>query len=135
MGYKPDGVLLEKIKYTFVPFLNDELSISLLYNASDIYLHLSTHDNLPNTLVEASASGIPSVALNVGGVSDIIKHKITGEIYYIDEFDELISGLKNLVENKDLRETYGKNARKYAVETFSEKVVAKKLKEFYEILL
>ncbi len=133
VGYKP--VLKDIKNSSFIPLLNDELSISLLYNASDIYLHLSTHDNLPNTLIEASSSGIPSVALNVGGVSDIIKHKQTGELYYLDEFDKLISGLKNLVENRKLRETYGKNARKYAVENFSEEVIAKKLKEFYEKLL
>lgn len=39
-----------------------------IYNAVDLYVTPSLQDNLPNTIVEAMACGIPCVGFNVGGI-------------------------------------------------------------------
>jgi len=49
-----------------------------LYSAADIFLAPSLQDNLPNTVVEASACGLPSIAFNIGGMPDLIDDGITG---------------------------------------------------------
>ncbi|MBJ7347712.1 MAG: glycosyltransferase family 4 protein, partial [Thermoleophilaceae bacterium] len=42
--------------------------LSALYNSSDIFLHVSHTEGLPQVLIEAMAHGVPLVATAVGGV-------------------------------------------------------------------
>ena len=50
-------------------------------------------DNLPNTAVEATACGVPVIAFDVGGLSDIVEHKVNG--YLAKPFDpaDLAAGI------------------------------------------
>ena len=43
-----------------------------IYNAVNLYVTPSLQDNLPNTIVEAMACGIPCVGFNVGGIPQMI---------------------------------------------------------------
>ncbi|MBR4778565.1 MAG: glycosyltransferase, partial [Bacteroidaceae bacterium] len=51
-----------------MPYVSDEKQMSLVYNAVDLYAIPSLQDNLPNTVVEAMACGIPCIGFNVGGI-------------------------------------------------------------------
>jgi phosphatidylinositol alpha 1,6-mannosyltransferase len=48
------------------------------YASSDIFIFPSTTETFGNVILEASASGIPSVGVEKGGVADIISHGING---------------------------------------------------------
>ena len=50
----------------------------LCYNVADVYALPSLADNLPNTLLEALACGIPCVGFDVGGVGEVIRPGETG---------------------------------------------------------
>lgn len=58
--------------------VSDDLTLALLYSAADVFAAPSLQDNLPNTLVEAMACGLPCVAFRIGGMPDLIEHKATG---------------------------------------------------------
>ena len=71
--------------------------------------------------------GIPSVATNYGTACDIITHGETG--FLVSEKAQWISVLKNLINNPELRDTIGKNAREHTVKKYSlEKNQSKYLK-------
>lgn len=38
----------------------------------------SKSENLPNTVLESMACGIPVVAFNIGGIVDLVQHKANG---------------------------------------------------------
>ena len=62
----------------YMGHLHDEVSLALLYSAVDVFVAPSRQDNLPNTVVEASACGTPTVAFNIGGMPDLIEHQVSG---------------------------------------------------------
>lgn len=54
----------------------DELKDELLN--TDIFIHPSYIDNSPNSICEAQILGVPIISTNVGGISSLIEHNITG---------------------------------------------------------
>ena len=57
---------------------HDEISLALAYSAADVFVAPSLQENLPNTIMEALACGIPCVAFNIGGILDLIEHQQNG---------------------------------------------------------
>ena len=49
-----------------------------LYRSASVVINPSRIDNMPNSILEAMASGIPVVSTNVGGVPFILREGITG---------------------------------------------------------
>lgn len=84
--------------------------------ASDIFLYYSYHDNFPNVILEAMASGLPVITNNVGAVTEIIDN---GENGYIAENDEVyLEYLLNLMDNPSLRQNIGLKARQTVEDKF-----------------
>lgn len=74
--------------------LQDELSLSLLYNACDVYVLPALQENLPNTLMEALACGTPCVAFDTGGVSDLVQHQQNGYLAAPKNPTDLLRGIQ-----------------------------------------
>ena len=51
----------------------DNAGMAQLYNDADLMLNPSKIDNMPNSVLEALASGVPVVSTNVGGVPDLVE--------------------------------------------------------------
>ena len=64
----------------YLGHLYDDASMIAAYSAADAMVIPSRQDNLPNTGVEAQACGLPVVAFDIGGMPDIVDHKVTGYI-------------------------------------------------------
>lgn len=113
-----------------VSYVSDASKMLALYNAVDVYVTPSLQDNLPNTIVEAMACGIPCVGFNVGGIPEMIDHKQNGYVAkYMDEkdfADGIVWTLTNDYEGLSV------NARSKAVATYGEVAVAAKYLEVYE---
>jgi glycosyltransferase involved in cell wall biosynthesis len=73
--------LIEKVIFTGV--LNEK-EICQRYLKANVFVCPSTIENSPNSLGEALILGVPSVASDVGGVSDLITHKEEGYVYQSD---------------------------------------------------
>lgn len=56
--------------------------MSALYRDADIVLNPSTTDNMPNSVLEALASGIPVVTTNAGGIPFIVTHRKTAMLVH-----------------------------------------------------
>jgi glycosyltransferase involved in cell wall biosynthesis len=62
--------------------------------------------------LESMASGVPVLAMNAGGVREVVQHERTGLLANsAREFEE---GLQRLIEDIPLRTTLGLNGRRYA---------------------
>lgn len=86
---------------------------------ADVFCLFSKWEGLPITILEAMSCGLPVVASNVGGVSELVDHGKTG--YLIDglEVDKAVYFLKLLLKDREKRLGMGGMARIKAKERFS----------------
>ena len=102
--------------------------------AADLHLLTSDTEGLPGCLVESAALGLPCVAADVGGVREIALDGKTGFVVEPDDLDEYVSKARLLLENKDLRREFGRQASDWA-ENFSNKAIGPQYLQLYEELL
>lgn len=65
--------------------IEDREILSLLYSACDLFVAPSRMENLANTVLESLACGTPVVAFDIGGMPDMIDHRVNG--YLATPFD------------------------------------------------
>lgn len=120
---------------TYLGRLQDDLSMIAAYNAADVMVVPSRQDNLPQTAVEAQACGIPVVAFNVGGLSDIVVHQDTGYLAASYDIKDFAHGIVSLLGDDDKRKWMSQLARQMALDRFSVPVVAKAYAALYKNVL
>jgi len=83
-----------------------------LYNKYDIYMNASNVDNLPGTILEAFASGLPVVSTNPGGIPYMVENGKTGLLVKKNDCNALAENVIELLENSELALRLSSNARK-----------------------
>ena len=86
--------------------------------ASDIIFSTSENEGMPIALIEAQLAGLPVVATNVGGVSEIISNEETGLITQKDA-DSIMFGLNQLIQDNKKRNHMSDAAKIRAKSIFS----------------
>ena len=118
----------------YIGKLQDDISIKLMYNAADALVITSRQDNLPNTAIEAQACGLPVIAFNIGGLPDIIEHKISGYLASAFDLDDFANGI-DWVLNRKLTRNLNEQSRENALKKFSPKKIASEYIKKYQRLL
>jgi glycosyltransferase involved in cell wall biosynthesis len=108
---------------------------SIAYSSADLFILPTRADNLPLVLQESMACGTPSVAFNVGGVSDLVRHDITGYLAEAENPHSLAQGIQQLLEDQHLRAKMAQNCRQVAVSEYSLDLQAKRYIDLYEQIL
>ena len=113
---------------------SDEKKCTVL-GAADVLLYPTKADNLPTVPIEALACGTPSVIFDIGGCRDIIKEGKNG--FLIKAFDTKLFAEKTfyLLYNSELKKNMQVNSREYAVENFSDKMMAGNYYKLFEEIL
>ena len=75
-------------------YVNDERRIVDIYQAADVFVLPSLSENLPNTIMEAMACGLPCVGFRVGGVPEEIDHKRNGYVAEYRSAADLAHGIR-----------------------------------------
>ena len=91
---------------------SDELEKELPKAA--VYAFSSDWEGLPNALLEAMALGMPIVATDCpcGGPRTVMTHEVDGLLVPIKDPEALAAGIIRLIEDRELAERLGNNARK-----------------------
>ncbi|MBI4722343.1 MAG: glycosyltransferase [Candidatus Stahlbacteria bacterium] len=101
-------------------------------NAADIFLFPSRSEGMPVALLEALSCGIPAITTNVGGIPEVMENGKTGWIVNIEDIDEIISRIKQLLDNQEIRTIMGEYARKIILNRFDKHIITAKIKKVYE---
>lgn len=91
-------------------------------------------ENSPNSLAEAMAVGVPSIATKVGGIPSMIEDKFDGMLFEKNNVDELVNIIQLLANDKDLQNKLSINAREKAYLENYPPHVAKKYVNVYKSL-
>jgi len=75
-------------------YVDNDQTIVDAYNASDAFVLPSLEDNLPNTIMEAMACGVPCVGFKVGGIPEEIDHQKNGYVANYQDADDLARGIR-----------------------------------------
>ena len=114
-------------------FCSWQKEIDSFLAASDIVALTSDNEGTPVSIIESMSSGTASISTNVGGVVDIIDHKISGVISNnkVKCFgDDLIE----LIENKKIIEKISKNGKSISLKLFNYKVLVNNMENLYKSL-
>ncbi|MCY4146143.1 MAG: glycosyltransferase, partial [Chloroflexi bacterium] len=94
--------------------LTDELSMSLLYSACDVFVLPSLQDTAPKTIMEALACGTPCVAFAGSGAADMIRQRGNGYLARLPDSDDLRAGiLWTLEQSWDRAALHGEIVARY----------------------
>lgn len=107
--------LAERVHFT--GFIPDE-ELPALYGASDVYVHTCKNESFGLSVLEASAAGLPVVAVNEGGPREIIADGETGLLVDATP-DALANALRALANDPALRERMGEAGRQRAAANYS----------------
>jgi glycosyltransferase involved in cell wall biosynthesis len=98
---------------SFPGFLTREAKVQQ-FSQADIFINTTRTDNMPVSLLEAFAFGLPVIATRVGGVEKLITHGKDGLMVDDDNVDQMVNAVKLLLNDPELAETISINARQLA---------------------
>ena len=104
------STLLKSIKS--FGLVDDERLMPFILNSADIFIGTATEEAFGQTLLEASACGVPVAAFDRGGVSDVVVDGETGLLVKDLSADALYNAVDRLLCDAALRDRLGRNARK-----------------------
>jgi glycosyltransferase involved in cell wall biosynthesis len=100
----------------------------------DVYALPSRGDNLPVSILEAMAAGLPVVGTRVGGIPELVADGETGRVVELDDAEGLARALDELAERPDERLAWGRAGAERVAERFSAAGVARRMIDLYERL-
>lgn len=111
-------------------YISSDKDLVDIYNAVNLYVTPSLQDNLPNTIVEAMACGIPCVGFQTGGIPQMIDHLHNGYVAEYKSAADLANGIRWSLSERDY-DSLSEMAHHKAVMTYAEDVVAKQYIHLY----
>jgi colanic acid/amylovoran biosynthesis glycosyltransferase len=146
-----DGPLLESLKaqaaalnlaesVDFPGFLTVP-QLAALYASAHVFIHPSrltedqNQEGIPNSMIEAMATGLPVVATRHGGIPEAVTHGSTGLLSPENDAAALAASLDRLTRNPGEWTELSKAAAASVRENFDSAVQVAKLEGFYEELV
>lgn len=115
-------------------YVADQEKIRDVYNAANVFVLPSLEDNLPNTIMEAMACGIPCVSFKVGGIPEMIDHLENGYVAKERDAADLAKGIHWVLSDADYLHLSTSAVGKVQ-HTYSERNVAEQyINVYYEAL-
>ncbi len=106
-------------------------AVSDYLTSADIYVQPSRSEGLPLALMEATSSSLPVVATRVGGIPEIVRDERNGELVKSEDEEALAEAMSGLMNNPELRSTYGKCSKEIYESDFSVEVGVKQTVLYY----
>ena len=121
-----------KDKVIFHGYRND---VNNILKNMDIGIMTSINEAFGRVTVEYMANYMPVIGVNTGGTAEIIKDKLNGFLYELNNIEELASKMEYFINNKDDIERIGKSAYKYVIEKYDMKTNTEKIYDVYKSIM
>lgn len=117
----------------FIKFYGHQENISEILNELDVFILPSLVEGISNTILEAKSCGLPVIATDVGGNSEIINlhDEQDGILVPSSNPKVLADAMLQFIENSELINQMGKNARISAINHFSLEAMVNKYHKVY----
>jgi len=121
---------------SFTGFISQDQLRDIFY-ASHIFLHPSetgrdgNQEGIPNSLLEAMASGLPVFATQHGGIPEAIEHGVSGVLVPERDDDELARALRNAVQDPDFLSRIARTGAEVVAQEFDQRIQVRRLEDVY----
>lgn len=102
-----------------IHFLGYRRDIPELLGASDLFILPSLWEGLPMALLEAMATGLPVIATEVSGSTQVMIHGRTGLLVSPGDVNQLVKAIEQVISNREQSEIMGEAARMRVQRDFS----------------
>lgn len=113
----------------------DFISIPLLYNSSDVLILPSMTEQLPISILEAQASGLPIIATNVGGVKEIISDGKTGYLIKYGDTNALAQSILDIFGNSKKYRAISQRNVNFVTSGYSKERMIKEYLNLFQLLI
>lgn len=114
----------------FAGYVEDD-ELGELLAASDVLVSTSEYEGFGLTLLEAMAASTPTIAMAVGGVTDVVEDGVSGYLVASGDVGQLEQRLGEMCADRELTARLGRQARQRVVERFSAKVFSAAISDLY----
>ncbi len=111
-----------KDKVIFTGFLKKGELVSALH-AAEMFVTASKSENMPISVLEAMACGLPIIAVRALGIPEIVKNGVNGLLSIPDRPQEMAQNIIRLLEDEDLRKKFSAASRQFSL-NYSRKYIA-----------
>jgi glycosyltransferase involved in cell wall biosynthesis len=115
-------------------FLGHRSDVVDLYPDFDVAVHPSLSENVGGA-VESLLMGVPTIATNVGGFPDLVKHEETGWLVPPRDPDALASAIERFLEDEERSRDLARRGQALAKEYFNVRRTAREIHTIYERVL
>jgi glycogen(starch) synthase len=124
----------ERARCWFLGPISSAKVLSLYVNSS-MLLFPSLFENCPYSLIEALASGLPVVATEGSGISEIVKHGDNGLLFSADDREQLLKNIRTLYHDRDHAHLLGRNAAQSIRRLFNTEEILDTTIRFYQSII
>ncbi len=103
--------------------------------AADVFVLPTYREGFGSSVIEAAALGVPTICSDAYGVMDAMVDNVTGLRCHVGDVESLYQCMKQLFNDKELREQMGKAGRERVLRDFDGKVVTQHWVDFYHKFL
>ena len=97
-----------------------------------VYVHASYSESLPLAIIEAMAAGLPIVAGNIGGISELCDDGVEARFWPLDDSAQAAAMLTDLLDCEPARLKAARAARERFRRDFDADVVGPELRSFLQ---
>jgi colanic acid/amylovoran biosynthesis glycosyltransferase len=109
-----------------------------LYAGSHLFIHPSemppdqNQEGVPNSMLEAMATGLPVLATFHGGIPEAVTHDRTGLLVPEKDHEALFEAMRQITSNPDQLNTFGQAAARTVRDEFEQAKQVEKLEDYYD---
>lgn len=106
-----------------------------IYNSVDLVVQSSSTEGMPNVILESLLMGIPVIATDVGGTSQIVEHRVNGFLIDAQDISALNRAMSEFVDNRNEFINMGLAGREHIINNFNQDSRVDKLNAVYKSLI
>jgi len=118
----------------FTGMLEEQALLDFLWSL-DIYVHASLGETMSTAIMQAMACGLPVIASNVKGISNMIDDGVTGLLVPERDPVAMCKAMEQLINDQDKRGLLSTHARAYAEIHFADSKMINAYQQLFEELL
>ena len=121
---------------SFTGFISQEQLRDIFY-ASHIFIHPSetgpdgNQEGIPNSMLEAMATGLPVFATQHGGIPEAIESGVSGVLVAERDHEELVWALLNAVEDRHFLSRIARAGADAVAQKFDQRIQVRRLEDIY----
>lgn len=118
-----------------IRMVGEQQQVEQWLGAADVYVSSSNREGLSNTLLEAMASGLPSVVTRVSGATQLVEEAFAGLVVEVGDMEAMAAAMVDLASDIEIQARMSEAARRKVERSYSIDAVTDGHEKLYRKLL